>query len=62
MLFKFCYSIVYLATFLFVNKLYAGKEKAEAEAVSLKQELGEALQQRVASEERLTHLDRKSVV
>ncbi|XVF17653.1 hypothetical protein REPUB_Repub10bG0141600 [Reevesia pubescens] len=35
----------------------AGREKAEAEAVSIKQELGEALQQRVASEERLIHLD-----
>ncbi|XP_022741559.1 filament-like plant protein 7 [Durio zibethinus] len=35
----------------------AARKKAEAEAVSLKQELGEALQQRVACEERLTHLD-----
>ncbi|XWS41883.1 hypothetical protein CRYUN_Cryun17cG0120700 [Craigia yunnanensis] len=35
----------------------AGREKAEAEAVSLKQELAEALQQGVASEERSTHLD-----
>ncbi|XVE87094.1 hypothetical protein DITRI_Ditri18aG0088500 [Diplodiscus trichospermus] len=35
----------------------AGREKVEAEAVSLKRELGEALQQSVASEERLTHLD-----
>ncbi|XWS29808.1 hypothetical protein CRYUN_Cryun24cG0062000 [Craigia yunnanensis] len=40
-----------------VLEAVAGREKAEAEAVSLKQELGEALQQRVASEERLTHLD-----
>ncbi|XVF59381.1 hypothetical protein PTKIN_Ptkin07bG0271100 [Pterospermum kingtungense] len=35
----------------------AAREKAEAEAVSLKQEVAGALQQRVASEERLTHLD-----
>ncbi|EOX91489.1 hypothetical protein QUC31_003137 [Theobroma cacao] len=35
----------------------AGREKAEAEAVSLKQALDEALQQRVVNEERLTHLD-----
>ncbi|XWS45242.1 hypothetical protein CRYUN_Cryun15aG0119500 [Craigia yunnanensis] len=35
----------------------AGREKAEAESVSLKQEVVEVLQQRVASEERLTHLD-----
>ncbi|KAF8377577.1 hypothetical protein HHK36_030959 [Tetracentron sinense] len=32
-------------------------EKAETEAVSLKQELDEALQQRIAAEERSTHLD-----
>ncbi|CAL5324637.1 hypothetical protein CsSME_00003709 [Camellia sinensis var. sinensis] len=35
----------------------AGLEKAEVEAMSLKQELDEVLQQRVAGEERLTHLD-----
>ncbi|XP_057972572.1 filament-like plant protein 7 [Malania oleifera] len=35
----------------------AGWEKAETEAVSLKQELDKALQQRVALEERASHLD-----
>ncbi|XP_043713400.1 filament-like plant protein 7 isoform X2 [Telopea speciosissima] len=35
----------------------AGWEKAEAEALSLRQELDEALQQRVAAEERISHLD-----
>ncbi|KAE8707050.1 putative OTU domain-containing protein [Hibiscus syriacus] len=35
----------------------AGREKAESRAASLKQELDEALQQRVASEERVTNLD-----
>ncbi|CAK9159449.1 unnamed protein product [Ilex paraguariensis] len=35
----------------------AGREKAETEAVSFKQELGKALQQKVAGEERLIHLD-----
>uniref|UniRef100_A0A5B7B2N5 Filament-like plant protein 7 n=1 Tax=Davidia involucrata TaxID=16924 RepID=A0A5B7B2N5_DAVIN len=35
----------------------AGWEKAEAEAMLLKQELDEILQQKVAGEERLTHLD-----
>ncbi|XP_043708739.1 filament-like plant protein 7 isoform X2 [Telopea speciosissima] len=35
----------------------AGWEKAEAGSLSLKQELDEALQQRVATEERLTHVD-----
>ncbi|KAL5819658.1 hypothetical protein ACOSQ4_023500 [Xanthoceras sorbifolium] len=34
-----------------------GQKKAEVEAVSLKQELNEALEQRIADEERLTHLD-----
>ncbi|OMO69153.1 hypothetical protein CCACVL1_19641 [Corchorus capsularis] len=35
----------------------AGREKAEAEAIALKKELDEALQQRFVYEERLTHLD-----
>ncbi|GMI86460.1 hypothetical protein HRI_002315300 [Hibiscus trionum] len=35
----------------------AGMEKAELKAASLKQELDEALQQKVASEERVTNLD-----
>ncbi|MBA0636251.1 hypothetical protein Godav_022300 [Gossypium davidsonii] len=35
----------------------AGREKAESEATSLKEKLDEALQRRVASEERVTHLD-----
>ncbi|XP_042497477.1 filament-like plant protein 7 isoform X2 [Macadamia integrifolia] len=35
----------------------AGWEKAEAEALSLKQELDEALQERVVAEERIAHLD-----
>lgn len=41
----------------FLNDFYIGWEKAEAEAVSLKQELDEALQQRVAGEDRVAHLD-----
>ncbi|XVF15525.1 hypothetical protein REPUB_Repub09cG0161500 [Reevesia pubescens] len=43
-----------------VLEAVAGRKKAEAEAASLKHELSEALQQRVASEERLTHLDAAS--
>ncbi|KAK5843590.1 Filament-like plant protein 7 [Gossypium arboreum] len=35
----------------------AGREKAESEATSLKGKLDEALQRRVTSEERVTHLD-----
>lgn len=35
----------------------AGWEKAESEAVSLKQELGDVKRQRAAGEERVTHLD-----
>jgi chromosome segregation ATPase len=41
----------------FLNDFYVGREKAEAEAVSLKRELHEALQQRVAGEDRVGHLD-----
>jgi chromosome segregation ATPase len=40
-----------------LNDFYVGWEKAEAEAVSLKGELDEASQQRVAGEERVAHLD-----
>ncbi|KAJ4966559.1 hypothetical protein NE237_018408 [Protea cynaroides] len=40
-----------------VEEAIAGWEKAEAEALSLKQELDEALQRRVAAEERLAHVD-----
>ncbi|KAE7999633.1 hypothetical protein FH972_004040 [Carpinus fangiana] len=40
-----------------VQEATAGREKAEAEAVSLKRELDEALQQRVAGEDRVGHLD-----
>lgn len=36
---------------------FKGWERAKAEVVTLKQELDEALRQRVAGEERLTHLD-----
>lgn len=39
------------------NDFNIGWEKVEAEAVSLKQQLDEAVQQRVASEERLVHVD-----
>jgi predicted nucleic acid-binding Zn-ribbon protein len=41
----------------FLNDFYIGREKAEAEAVSLKRELDEALLQRVAGEDRVGHLD-----
>nr|DAD41327.1 TPA_asm: hypothetical protein HUJ06_015650 [Nelumbo nucifera] len=40
-----------------VAEAIAGWEKAEAEAFSLRKELDEALQQRMATEERLAHLD-----
>ncbi|KAK3221907.1 hypothetical protein Dsin_008932 [Dipteronia sinensis] len=39
------------------QELINGQKKAEVEAVSLKQELNEALEQRIADEERLSHLD-----
>ncbi|CAK9153866.1 unnamed protein product [Ilex paraguariensis] len=39
------------------QEVIAGREKAEAEVVCLKKELDETLQQRVAADERLTHLN-----
>lgn len=42
---------------MMAQEAITGREKAEAEVVSLKQELDAALQQRVTGEERLIHLD-----
>ncbi|KAK1586353.1 hypothetical protein Q3G72_001699 [Acer saccharum] len=39
------------------QEVITGQKKAEVEAVSLKQELNKALEQRIADEERLSHLD-----